>query len=70
MEMNIDALMITLSTLTKSETPKRKSQVIDLLTLLLNYPNTTITLEQAENLEEITARQITWLRQIFNFKLK
>jgi hypothetical protein len=69
MEMNIDALMITLSTLTKGETPKRKAQVIELITVLLNYPNTTITLDQAEKLE-ITARQITWLRQIFYFKLK
>jgi hypothetical protein len=48
---------------------KRKLLVKDLCDKLENYVDFDITLKQAEAMEELTARQKTWLRQIFNFKL-
>jgi hypothetical protein len=48
---------------------QRKLAVKELTEILLNYVDLDITLKQAEELENITARQKTWLRAIFNFKL-
>jgi hypothetical protein len=48
---------------------QRKLAVKELTEILLNYVDSDITLKQAEELENITARQKTWLRAIFNFKL-
>jgi tRNA A37 N6-isopentenylltransferase MiaA len=47
----------------------RKIEVKKLCNILDAYCDLDITLKQAEQLEGLTARQITWLRQIFNLKL-
>jgi tRNA A37 N6-isopentenylltransferase MiaA len=47
----------------------RKLAVKQLCDILDTYCDLDITLKQAEQLEGLTARQITWLRQIFNLKL-
>ena len=69
MERETLHLINVLSFFGKGESPKRLTALTELMLVLLNHPNDTITLEEIENHEELTARQKTWMRQIFKFKL-
>jgi hypothetical protein len=67
--INVGSLILVLTIFSRNETPKRKASAMELLMILALHPNETITREEVERYEGMTARHITWIRQILNFKL-
>ena len=67
--INVMQLITMLSIIGKSESPKRKASLTELLVVLINHPNETITYEEVSKSEEMNAQHKTWIRQIVLFKL-
>ena len=67
--INVMQLITMLSIFGKAESPKRKASLTDLLLILIKFPNETMTFEEVDKSEEMTARHKTWIRQIVLFKL-
>ena len=69
MERDTLHLINIISFFGQGETPRRLKELTELMLVLLNHPNKTISKDEIEKHEELNARQKTWMRQIFNFKL-
>ena len=67
--INVPQLITLLMIFGESESPKRKASLNELLVILINYPNETMTYEEVEKSEQMTARHKTWIRQIVLFRL-
>ncbi len=67
--INVLQLITLLSIFGKAESPKRKASLTELLVILINHPNETMTYEEVDKSEQMNARHKTWIRQIVLFKL-
>jgi hypothetical protein len=70
MEMNKTVLIFLILGLTQNEGPKRKAVAMELVNILTNHPERTISLEAVHKHEDLTARQKTWVRESFDIYSK